>query len=339
MSLFNKLHSAGGAYPEVRLRRLRHEAWCRDLVAEHTLSPANLIWPLFIQDGKNTEVPITSMPGVTRMTLDILVQKAKLAHSLGIKAIALFPTIEEKLKSPYGDEALFPDNLVCRAIREIKNAVPEIGVITDVALDPYTTHGQDGIVENGKVVNDITNEILCKQAVVQANAGCDIVAPSDMMDGRIGAIRAALDQAHHPDTMILAYSAKYASSHYGPFRDAVGSAKNLGAADKRTYQMDTANSDEAMREIALDISEGADMVMVKPGISYLDVVYRAASSFTVPVFAYQVSGEYAMIKAAATNGWIDGDKVMLEQLLSFRRAGARAILTYAAADIAKLINQ
>ena len=324
-------------FPATRLRRTRRTAWCRELVAEHRLHPSDLIWPVFIQEGTNTETPIASLPGVSRMTLDVLVVKAKLAHGLGIKAIALFPVIDEKLKSPFGDEALFPENLVCRAIREVKNAVPDIGVITDVALDPYTTHGQDGVVENGHVANDLTIEILCKQALVQAKAGCDIVAPSDMMDGRVGAIRAALEHEKLHDTLILAYSAKYASAQYGPFRDAVGSATNLGKADKRGYQMDPANGDEAMREIALDIAEGADMVMVKPGISYLDIVYRAATGFQVPVFAYQVSGEYAMIKAAAANGWIDGDAVMLEQLLAMRRAGARAIFTYAALEVAKII--
>jgi len=325
-------------FPATRLRRSRHAAWCRDLIAEHRLHPCDLIWPLFIQEGKNTETPIASLPGVSRVTLDILVEKAKLAHRIGIKAIALFPMIDEKLKSPYGDEALFADNLVCRAIREVKNAVPDLGVIADVALDPYTTHGHDGIVENGHVHNDLTIEILCKQALAQAKAGCDIVAPSDMMDGRVGMIRAALEHEKYHNTLILAYSAKYASAQYGPFRDAVGSAQNLGNADKRSYQMDPANSDEAMREIALDIAEGADMVMVKPGISYLDIIYRATTSFDVPVFAYQVSGEYAMIKAAAANGWIDGDAVMLEQMIAFKRAGARAIFTYAAADIAKLLG-
>jgi porphobilinogen synthase len=331
-------HSAFGRFPDTRLRRTRMQGWCRDLVAEHSLTPADLIWPVFIQEGTATESPVASMPGVSRITLDNLVKSAKSANKLGIKTMALFPLIKEELKSPYGDEALFPENLVCRAIREIKNAVPDMGVIADVALDPYTSHGQDGVVENGHIMNDLTIEILCKQALVQAQAGCDIVAPSDMMDGRIGAIRNALESEKHSDTLILAYSAKYASSLYGPFRDAVDSARLLGKADKRTYQMNPANSDEAMREIALDIAEGADMVMVKPGIAYLDIVQRAASSFPVPVFAYQVSGEYAMIKAAAQNGWIDGDAVMMESLLSFKRAGARAILTYAALDVAKQLN-
>jgi len=324
-------------FPATRLRRTRLAPWCRELVAEHRLHPSDLIWPVFVQEGKHTETPIASLPGVTRVTLDILAAKAKEAQALGIRAIALFPVIEDKLKSPLGDEALFPENLICRAIRAIKEAVSDIGVITDVALDPYTTHGQDGIVENGQVANDVTIEVLCKQALVQAKAGCDIVAPSDMMDGRIGAIRAALEREGFSNTLILAYSAKYASAQYGPFRNAVGSATNLGKADKRGYQMDPANGDEAMREIAMDIAEGADMVMVKPGISYLDILYRAASTFEIPVFAYQVSGEYAMVKAAAASGWIDGDAVMLEQLLAFKRAGARAIFTYAALDIARLL--
>jgi porphobilinogen synthase len=327
------------SFPATRLRRTRMAPWCRELVREHRLHPSDLIWPVFIQEGKNTETPIASLPGVSRITLDILVEKATHAAELGIPAIALFPVIDDTLKSLNGDEAFFSENLVCRAIRVVKNALPGIGVITDVALDPYTTHGQDGIIENGIVDNDKTIEALCKQALVQAAAGCDIVAPSDMMDGRIGAIRAALERDHHPNTLILSYSAKYASAQYGPFRDAVGSAKNLGAMDKKNYQMDPANSDEAMREIALDIAEGADIIMVKPGISYLDIVHRAATSFELPVFAYQVSGEYAMIKAAAANGWVDGNAVMLEQLLSFKRAGARAIFTYAALDVAKQLNE
>jgi len=353
-------------FPNIRLRRTRMQAWCRELVAEHRLHPSDLIWPAFVQEGTNNATPVKSMPGVFRLTLDLLVAQAKEAKSLGISAIALFPVIEEKLKSPLGDEALFENNLVCRAIRELKNAVPEIGVIADVALDPYTSHGQDGIVENGVVHNDKTVEILCKQAIVQAKAGCDIVAPSDMMDGRIGAIRAALEKEKFHDTLILSYAAKYASAFYGPFRDAVGSApsprgggpgwghdrtqsdnaphltsplRGEGYLTKRDYQMNPANSDEAMREIALDIAEGADMVMVKPGLAYLDIVHRAAKEFQVPVFAYQVSGEYAMVKAAAQNGWLDGDAVMLESLLAMKRAGARAIFTYAALDVAKQLEE
>ncbi len=325
-------------YPATRLRRTRMAGWCRELVTECRLHPSDLIWPVFIQEGSNTETPIASLPGVSRITLDILIKKAKLATQLNIPAIAFFPAIDGSKKSADGAEAWNADNLVCRAISEIKNAVPDIGIIADVALDPYTTHGQDGIVVNGIVDNDRTIEALCKQALVQAKAGCDIVAPSDMMDGRIGAIRGALEQHGFTNTMILSYAAKYASSMYGPFRDAVGSAGNLGKSDKRNYQMNPANSDEAMREIAMDIAEGADMVMVKPGIAYLDIVQRAASTFEVPVFAYQVSGEYAMIKAAAANGWIDGDAVMLESLLGFRRAGARAILSYAALSVAESLQ-
>jgi porphobilinogen synthase len=324
-------------FPSTRLRRTRMQPWCRELVAEHRLHPSDLIWPVFIQEGKNAETPIESMPGVSRLTIDILVKRAKEAKSLGIPAIAIFPSIDKKLKTPNGKEALNKNNLVCRAIRELKNAVPEIGVIADVALDPYTSHGQDGIFENNVVQNDATVEMLCKQALVQAKAGCDIVAPSDMMDGRIGAIRAALEEEGFCDTLILSYAAKYASSFYGPFRDAVGSASAL-KGDKKNYQMDPRNGDEAMREIALDVSEGADMVMVKPGIAYLDIVQRAANSFDIPVLAYQVSGEYAMIQAAAQNGWIDGDAVMLENLLAFKRAGARAIFTYAAIDLAKTLH-
>ncbi len=274
---------------------------------------------------------------MARLTLDILVQRAREAKELGIPAIALFPVIDAKLKSPLADEAIFDNNLVCRAIRAVKSAVPGLGIIADVALDPYTTHGQDGIVENGVVANDATNAVLCKQALAQAKAGCDIVAPSDMMDGRVAAIRTALEHGGYANTLILAYSAKYASSFYGPFRDAVDSAKSLGGGDKKTYQMNPAGAREAMREIELDIEEGADMVMVKPGLAYLDIVRDAAARFDVPVLAYQVSGEYAMIKAATANGWIDGDAVMLESLLAFKRAGARAIFTYAALEVASAL--
>ncbi len=323
------------SFPSTRLRRLRSQSWLRDMVAEHRLHASDLIWPVFIQEGKNKETTIDAMPGVSRLSLDLLVKKAKEAHALGIPAIALFPVIEDKLKSPMGDEALFEDNLVCRAIRELKSAVPDLGIITDVALDPYTSHGQDGIVEDGKIINDATVEILCKQAINQAQAGCDIVAPSDMMDGRIGEIREALEDENLQDTVILSYAAKYASGFYGPFREAVDSAKHLGAADKKTYQMNPANSDEALREIAMDIEEGADMVMVKPGGAYLDIIYRASTTFPIPVLAYQVSGEYAMIKAAAEKGWVDADIAMAESLLSMKRAGARAILTYSAITCAK----
>jgi porphobilinogen synthase len=327
-----------GSFPSTRLRRTRMQPWLRELVAEHRLHPSDLIWPVFIQEGKNTATPVKSMPGVKRLTLDLLVKQAKTASSLGIPAIALFPLVDDKKKSPRGDEAVRKDNLVCRAIRELKNAVPDLGVIADVALDPYTTHGQDGVVENGQVANDQTVEILCRQALAQANAGCDIVAPSDMMDGRIKAIRTALEKDGFHDTLILSYAAKYASNLYGPFRDAAGSAKALGKSDKRSYQMDFRNGEEAMREIGMDISEGADMVMVKPGIAYLDIIYRAATNFPVPVLAYHVSGEYAMVKAAADNGWLDGDAVMLEHLLALKRAGTRGILTYAAMDVARQLN-
>jgi len=327
-----------GQFPATRLRRTRMQPWCRELVREHRLHASDLIWPVFVQEGTNAATPVTSMPGVSRLSLDKLVEAAKEAASLGIPAIALFPVIDAALKSENGDEATNPKNLSCRAIAAVKKAVPNLGVICDVALDPYTTHGQDGIVENGVVANDKTVAVLCKQAVVQARAGCDIVAPSDMMDGRIGAIRAALEEANFPDTMILAYAAKYASSFYGPFRDAVGSAANLGKADKRNYQMDPANSQEAMHEIALDVAEGADMLMVKPGLPYLDIIARAAGSFQLPVLAYQVSGEYAMMKAAGEKAWLDYDAVMLESLLALKRAGARGIFTYAALDIARKLH-
>ncbi|MEZ5691006.1 MAG: porphobilinogen synthase [Rickettsiales bacterium] len=326
--------TSSSTFPYTRLRRTRMNVWSRELVAESKLLPADLILPVFIEDGKNTSTPIPSLPDVNRVTTNLLVKAARDAYACGIKAIALFPKIAGELKSPYGDQAFFDDNLVCRAIKELKNAVPDIGVIADVALDPYTTHGQDGIMVNGRIDNDATIEALCKQALNMARAGCDVLAPSDMMDGRIGAIREVLEEEGFIDTIILSYSAKYASSMYAPFRDAVGSGVNLGKSDKRTYQMDYANSDEAMREIEMDIAEGADIVMVKPAIAYLDIIQRASSSFNIPVFAYQVSGEYAMIKAAAANGWIDGEPVMLEQLTSIKRAGAKAIFTYAALDVA-----
>jgi porphobilinogen synthase len=308
------------------------------MLAETLLSPADLILPIFIQEGKNLKTPIASLPDVFRVSIDILVEQASEAYALGIRAIALFPVISPELKSPMGDEALFEKNLVCRAIHAVKDAVPEIGIIADVALDPYTTHGQDGIVENGKVANDAIVEKLCKQALVLAKAGADVVAPSDMMDGRVGTIRETLEKHGFSDVLILSYSAKYASNLYAPFRDAVGSAAQLGAADKKTYQMDFRNSGEAMREIALDISEGADMVMVKPALSYLDIIARAAERFQAPVFAYQVSGEYAMVKAASANGWINGEAVMLEQLTAIKRAGATAIFTYAAIEVAVILR-
>ena len=328
-------HQAPSTYPATRLRRLRQQLWLRELVAEHRLHVSDLIWPVFIQEGANKQTPIDSLPGVSRLTIDMLIARAKEAHALGIQAIALFPQVDAANKSPLAEEALNPDNLVCRAIKELKHHIPTLGIITDVALDPYTSHGHDGILVNNDVENDQTIEVLCKQAVLQAQAGCDIVAPSDMMDGRIGKVRDALEQNGHLNTVILAYAAKYASHMYGPFRDAVGSAKNLGKADKRTYQMNPANSDEALREIALDIAEGADMVMVKPGIAYLDIIARATAEFHLPVLAYQVSGEYAMIHAAGEKGWLDANAVMMEHLLSFKRAGASAIFTYAAVDVAK----
>lgn len=325
--------------PISRPRRLRVSGWIRNMVSEHRVTVNDLIWPVFIQEGSNLRTPIASMPGVERLSVDLLVLAAKEARDLGIPAIALFPATPTNLKTQDGEEALNPENLVCRTIRAIKAAVPEIGIICDVALDPYTTHGQDGLVRDGIVINDETVEVLCKQSIVQARAGCDIIAPSDMMDGRVGAIRKALDAAGFSHVAILSYAAKYASAFYGPFRDAVGSANNLGKSDKKTYQMDPSNSSEAIREVALDIAEGADMVMVKPGMPYLDVVARVKDTFKVPTFAYQVSGEYAMLCAAAANGWLDREKVILESLLSFKRAGADGILTYFAIEAAKLLKK
>ncbi len=326
-------------FPRTRMRRNRRHPWSRQLVAENTLSAGDLIWPVFIHEGDNTETEIPSMPGVFRLTIDLLVERAARASELGIPVIALFPATDASLKTMGGEEALNPENLVCRAVRALKAQVPEIGVMCDVALDPYTSHGQDGLVRDGYVVNDESVEVLVGQALVQADAGCDIIAPSDMMDGRIGAIRSALEQAGHIDTAIMAYSAKYASAFYGPFRDAVGSSSNLGTGDKRTYQMDPANGDEAMREVALDLSEGADMVMVKPGMPYLDLCRRVKDTFKVPTFAYQVSGEYAMLKAAALNGWLDEHRVMMESLMCFKRSGCDGILTYFAVETAKTLKE
>jgi porphobilinogen synthase len=323
-----------GRYPAVRMRRTRQAAWSRRMVAEHTLSPADLIWPLFVVEGKDTRVPIASMPGVERLSIDLIVAAALEAAKLGIPAVALFPYTDPKLRTDDAREAWNPDNLVCRATRAIKAAGLDIGVILDVALDPYTSHGHDGLVVDGRIVNDATNAALVRQSLVQAAAGCDILAPSDMMDGRIGAIRTALEAAGHTDTLIMAYAAKYASAFYGPFRDAVGSSSTL-KGDKRTYQMDPANSDEAIREVALDIAEGADMVMVKPGMPYLDIVRRVSAELAVPTFAYQVSGEYAMITAAAAAGSLDGDRAMMESLMGFKRAGANGILTYFAPKAAR----
>ena len=325
------------AFPATRMRRLRRHDWTRRLVAESTLSAADFIWPLFVVDGEKRREPVASMPGVDRLSADLVAGAAEEAAKLGIPVVALFPYTDPGLKTPDGREATNPSNLVCRAVREIKRAVPDIGVLCDVALDPYTSHGHDGVLVDGYVANDETLEILVRQALVQAEAGCDIIAPSDMMDGRIGAIRAALEAGGFKNTLIMAYAAKYASAFYGPFRDAVGSAKSL-TGDKRTYQMDPANGDEALREVALDIAEGADMVMVKPGMPYLDLVRRVKDTFHMPTFAYQVSGEYSMLIAAIERGWLERDRVILESLMAFKRAGASGILSYFALDAAKLLK-
>ena len=325
-------------YPALRLRRTRSTAWSRALVCETHLAPAHLIWPLFVTSGQGVEEPIASLPGVSRWSVDGIVSRAKEAKGLGIGVVALFPNTPRELRTERGEEALNPDNLMCRAIRAIKDAVPDIGVLTDVALDPYTAHGHDGLVDGGGyVLNDETSEILVAQALNQANAGADIIAPSDMMDGRVGAIRDALEESGHVNVQIMAYAAKYASAFYGPFRDAVGSG-GLLKGDKKTYQMDPANWEEALREVELDIAEGADSVMVKPGLPYLDIVRRVKERFEVPVFAYQVSGEYAMIEAAAAAGAGDRDALVLETLLAFRRAGCSGVLTYHAAHAARLLN-
>ena len=327
-----------GQFPVVRMRRLRRSDWSRRLVREHRLSVDDLIWPVFIVDGEGQRVAVDSMPGVERLSVDALLQDLEEVVTLGIPAIALFPYTDPALRSGDGAEALNSENLVCRAVRAVKEAYPELGVICDVALDPYTSHGHDGVLVDGEIANDATVEILCKQAVVQARAGADVIAPSDMMDGRVGKVREALDFAGFEHVMIMAYAAKYASGFYGPFRDAVGSSGQLKGAGKETYQMDPANSAEALREVALDIDEGADMVMVKPGMPYLDIVKTVKDEFAVPTFAYQVSGEYAMIKAAAEQGMLDGDKVMMESLLAFKRAGADGVLTYFARDVARLLR-
>jgi len=325
-------------FPSTRLRRIRRHPWLRRLVAEHHLSVDDLIWPVFVHDGREPRVRVNAMPGVFRYSIMQLVEEVGIARALGIPAIAIFPATDAAKKTDDGAEALNRDNLVCRTVRAVKSAYQDIGVICDVALDPYTSHGHDGLLRDGYVVNDETVEVLCRQAVIQAEAGCDVIAPSDMMDGRIGAIRRALDEAGFSHVLILSYAAKYASAFYGPFRDAVGSASNLGSGDKRTYQMDPSNTNEALREVALDIDEGADFVMVKPGLPYLDIVARVKSTFAVPTFVYQVSGEYAMLQAAAERGLLDRDKVMLESLLAFKRAGADGILTYFAVDAARLLN-
>jgi len=321
----------------VRMRRNRRSEWARRMVREHVLTTDDLIWPMFVMDGTNARTPVPSMPGVERLSVDEIAREAARAAKLNIPCIALFPYTDPKLRDETGSEALNPDNLVCRAIRAIKNEVPEIGVLCDVALDPFTSHGHDGLLRDGVILNDETVAVLVKQALVQAEAGCDIIAPSDMMDGRVGAIRKTLDAAKFTDVSIMSYAAKYASAFYGPFRDAVGSAKTL-TGDKRTYQMDFGNSDEALREVALDIEEGADMIMVKPGLPYLDIAQRVKEIFGMPTFAYQVSGEYAMIQAAAKNGWLDGTRAMMESLLAFKRAGCDGILTYFAPKVAEMLK-
>mgnify|MGYP002780302549 CR=1 FL=1 len=329
------MHNA--AFPALRLRRTRASAWSRALHAETLLTPADLIWPLFVADGNGVEQPIATMPGVSRWSVDGIVERAREARGLGIPCVALFPNTPDALRTDAGEEALNPDNLMCRAIRAIKDAVPEVGVLTDVALDPYTVHGHDGLVDGaGYVLNDRTKDVLTHQALNQARAGADIIAPSDMMDGRVAAIRAALEGEGHHNVQIMAYAAKYASAFYGPFRDAVGSRGRL-SGDKKTYQMDPANAEEALREVALDLAEGADSVMVKPGLPYLDIVHRVKERFQVPVFAYAVSGEYAMIEASAAAGAGDRDALVLETLLSLKRAGCSGVLTYHAPLAARLL--
>ena len=327
-------------FPSNRPRRLRRDAFTRNLVREHAVTPHDLIYPVFVHEGENLRQAVPSMPGVDRLSLDLLLPVAEECVRLGIPVMALFPSIEPSLKTPDGKEALNPDGLIPRVVRALKEEFPELGIMTDVALDPYTSHGQDGLLdETGYILNDDTVKVLTGQAINHAVAGVDIVAPSDMMDGRIGSIRTALERHGYIHTRIMAYSAKYASAFYGPFRDAVGTRGALGKADKNVYQMDPGNSDEALREVALDLAEGADMVMVKPGMPYLDVVRRVKDEFKVPTFAYQVSGEYAMLKAAAQNGWLDHDAVMMESLLAFKRAGADGVLTYFALEAARLLRK
>lgn len=321
----------------VRMRRNRRSEWARRMVRENVLTTDDLIWPLFVMDGTKARTPVPSMPGVERMSVDEIAREAVRAAKLNIPCIALFPYTDPKLRDETGSEALNPDNLVCRAIRAIKKEVPDIGILCDVALDPFTSHGHDGLLRDGVILNDETVAVLVKQALVQAEAGCDIIAPSDMMDGRVGAIRKALDAEQFVDVSIMSYAAKYASAFYGPFRDAVGSAKTL-TGDKRTYQMDFGNSDEALREVALDIEEGADMIMVKPGLPYLDIVQRVKEIFGMPTFAYQVSGEYAMIMAAAQNGWLDGERAIIESVTAFKRAGCDGVLTYFAPRVAEKLK-
>ncbi|MBR2512436.1 MAG: porphobilinogen synthase [Halomonas sp.] len=327
-------------FPATRMRRMRRDDFSRRLMQETTLTPADLILPVFVLEGENQREAVASMPGVERLSIDLLIEQAREAHALGIPALALFPVVGKEQKSELAEEAYNANGLVQRCVRALKEALPELGIITDVALDPYTIHGQDGIIdEQGYVQNDRTVDTLLKQALSHAEAGADVVAPSDMMDGRIGGIRQVLEQEHLHNVRIMAYSAKYASHYYGPFRDAVGSAANLGKADKRTYQMDPANSDEALHEVAMDIAEGADMVMVKPGMPYLDVVRRVKNELQVPTFAYQVSGEYAMHRAAFDNGWLEAEPVILESLMCFKRAGADGILTYFALEAARLLQR
>ena len=326
------------SFPTTRLRRLRQSGWIRNLTAENTLTPSDLIWSMVVHDGDEAKVPVAAMPGLNRLNVAEAAKAAKRASALGIPAIAIFPHINPAHKDEEGSESLNPDGLVPTVIKAMKDAAPDVGVICDVALDPFTTHGHDGLIdESGYVLNDETTAVLVEQALVQAEAGADVVAPSDMMDGRIGAIRAALEENGHSNTLILSYAAKYASGFYGPYREAIGSATAL-IGDKKTYQQNPANTDEALREVAMDIEEGADMVMVKPGLPYLDIVRRVSETFQIPTFAFQVSGEYAMIQAAAQNGWIDGDRVMMETLLSFKRAGASGIITYFAEAAAQNLS-
>lgn len=334
VSITDRIDTATGG---MRLRRLRQADWSRRLVRESVLSPADLIWPIFVREGSGEPQPVASMPGVSRLSVEDCVEAAKRARDLAIPVVALFPYTDPALRDETGSEALNPDNLICRATRAIKQAVPEVGILCDVALDPYTSHGHDGVMAGDRILNDESVEILCRQAVVQAEAGCDIIGPSDMMDGRVACIRGALDEAGCRDAMIMAYSAKYASAFYGPFREAVGSGGML-KGDKRTYQMDYGNSDEAVREAAQDLAEGADMIMVKPGLPYLDILARLAREFGVPTFAYQTSGEYSMIMAAVQNGWLDGDKAMVETLTAYKRAGASGILTYFSPMVAAMMR-
>lgn len=330
-------------YPNTRMRRVRQSSWSRNLVSENRLSISDLIWPVFVHPGEKKSDEVESMPGVYRHSIDNLLKAVREASELGIPAIAIFPQTDPSKKTDGAEEAINPNNLVCQTVAAIKSTVPEIGIICDVALDPYTSHGQDGLVRNGVVVNDESVKMLCEQALVQARAGCDVIAPSDMMDGRVGAIRMALDQEGFQNVMIMSYAAKYASAFYGPFRDAIGSKLNLNTGNilgggKQTYQMNPANTDEAIREVQLDIEEGADMVMVKPGMPYLDIVQRVKADFGVPTFAYQVSGEYAMLMAAVKNGWLDHDAVMMESLLGFKRAGCDGVLTYFAIEAARRLQ-